>query len=424
MLKEKKFVIKKEYYEILEISAHSTTIEIQRSFERLCDEYVNINSTEPETRKNSAEILFALTKAYEVLTDPFQRLAYDERMFPKKPPFNNEVETIFKEGTRAFRNNDPDGAIRFFKEAVYLFPHRTIYRVHLAIAYNEKGWKESAEKELRMALKLDPNNEFAKEVVASLLFKLSDKKNAGLFSNKVNRQLAAIAAVLILVCGALVLSVPKLVGSLTSNNGGDQLTLEAEAMKLINAQQPTASVSMTQPVNSKPQQNVAKASAITISKLDDNFVPQGSVSDYSEQKVTKKTYYEGQSMVVVELKSGAVLTYKTQDLVGWKHNPKTNEPVVITKSGEIIPAPTNLSITLSNGKTVSPNEAGFPASAFPEYGVSEKEVAKAVENTNVQATTNSAPIAAPEVSVAAPAVAPPAQNVKLAPPPSLPGGNK
>src|SRR6188768_4128236 len=107
MIKAKKFVMEKGYYEILEVSPTATTIELQRSFERLCDEHVDINSAILADRKKSAEILFALTKAYEILTDPFQRLNYDERKFAhSKQPFNNEVETIFKEGLRSFRNSD------------------------------------------------------------------------------------------------------------------------------------------------------------------------------------------------------------------------------------------------------------------------------------------------------------------------------
>ena len=78
--KTRRLVNEKGYYEILEVSPHATTIEIQRSFERLCEEKIDIENQDNVLRKQSAEELYTLTKAYETLTDPFERLNYDERL--------------------------------------------------------------------------------------------------------------------------------------------------------------------------------------------------------------------------------------------------------------------------------------------------------------------------------------------------------
>ncbi|RZK13018.1 MAG: J domain-containing protein [Flavobacterium sp.] len=209
-VKTKNFVAGTGYYEVLEVSSVATTNEIQRSFERLCEEYVDIKDEDPQVRKSSAETLYILTKAYETLTDPFQRMNYDDRKYGSKQNNNNEVETIFREGMKASKASNNDTAIRFFKESVELFPHRPIYRVNLAIAYFEANNKEEAVKELRMALMLDPTNEFAQEVVAKLLFNVSDKKGIGFFINKANRQLVMAVAGMIVLVGTLYFGVPQI----------------------------------------------------------------------------------------------------------------------------------------------------------------------------------------------------------------------
>ena len=232
MSKTKKFVVENGYYEILEVSPTATTLDIQRAFENLCSQYVDIETLDNEKRKKSAETLFTLTKAYETLTDPFQRLGYDERRFGAKFPINNEVETIFREGLRYFKANDIESSIRFFKEAVYLFPHKTLYRVHLAIAYFEKDWREYTEKELRMALRLDPQNDFAQEVLARLLFKLSDRKTKAFFASKANQQLIIASISASLLIGFSIWGYPKLKSFLSNGLGNNKQDLVKTVAKL------------------------------------------------------------------------------------------------------------------------------------------------------------------------------------------------
>lgn len=411
-----RFVMEKGYYEILEIPSRSTTLDIRRAFENLCDEHVDIYSEDSETRKRSAEILFALTKAYEVLTDPFQRHAYDERKFGDNQPFNNEVETIFKEGLKAFRNNNLDNSIRFFKEAVYLLPHKVNYRVNLAIAYAEKGWKEYAEKELRMALKLEPENQFAQEVVARLLFRVSDKKKVGFLSQKVNRQLTAIAAASLLTCGVLVTGIPAMASLLNSK---EDKKPSVEELTEMNNQLPSE---MRKAIQNKA---AAKPKApVNISKLANDFVPSGEVYDYTNKEAVKKTFYSSQNMIVVEYKDGSILTYKTHDLLGWKKDLKTNTPVVITKANEIIPVSVTIPVTLSDGRTVTAADADFPAAAFPEYEINVKSAKAEVAPAPAAAApeTAAAPVENVQPAVQAPVaeVAPVSAVTTKAPPIGLP----
>ena len=80
-----------------------------------------------------------LTSAYEILSNPIQRSHYDIRTFGRgNLPINLRVENLFREGMKAFRKHKSDLATRYFKEITQLFPHRSLYRVHLAISYAEK----------------------------------------------------------------------------------------------------------------------------------------------------------------------------------------------------------------------------------------------------------------------------------------------
>ncbi len=369
-VKAKKFVSEKGYYEILEVSAVATTNEIQRSFERLCDEYVNIKDEDPQLRKTSAETLYTLTKAYEILTDPFQRMNYDDRRFGDKQNNNNEVETIFKEGLKASKLGNSETAIRFFKESVELFPHRPIYRVNLAIACFEAGDKDRAVKELRMALMLDPTNEFAHEVVAKLLFGVSDRKGfSGFFAVKSNQQLVALIASTVILTGGLYFGVPKIKMLYDKfMNSGSRISAKEKA-EIMKSKLPE---DLRQAIDSQSMQRLSNSSSpsgfiANINKLDDNYKPDGKFSDYSRQKAIKKTYYKDKDMVIVDYENGSILTYKPQDVIGWKMDLEKKVPVIISKGNEIIPVQTDIPVTLSDGKTVKPGEQGFPSRVFPEY---------------------------------------------------------
>lgn len=368
--KTKRLVNEKGYYEILEVSPHATTIEIQRSFERLCDEKIDLENADNNLRKQSAEELYVLTKAYEVLTDPFERLNYDERLFYDKLPLNNQVETIFKEGLRAFKAKDLEGGIRFFKEAVYLFPHKSLYRVHLAIAYSEKGWNDYAEKELRTALRLDPNNEFSQEVVAKVLFNMSDRKRIPFFQNRL--YVETLVVVLIAVIGASVwhvggAKVKMLVAKITIGKDAKTEKIQIETLKNSLPQDLRDSIDKKGTVFNRPK----TPEKMVINKLASDFKPQGQVYDYTSQKPIKRTYYPSQGLIMVDYASGNVLSYKIQDVLGWKIDPETQKPVIITKANEIIPVSVDLPVNFSDGKILKAGDVGFPNNIFPEYGGSD-----------------------------------------------------
>jgi curved DNA-binding protein CbpA len=362
MSKTKKFVVEKGYYEILEVTPACTTIELDRAFSRLFQEHVNINSEDESVRKKSAEILFNIAKAYEVLSDPFQRLNYDQRRFNGKLPFNNEVETIFKEGIKNYRQNKLDNAIHFLKEAVYLHPHKVVYRVNLAIAYFEKGLIQEATKQLRMSLKLEPDNRFAKEIVARLLFGVSDKKTLSFLSNKINRQIIIILSTLFLVGIISFFALPKIIKYIENSKNFKMKEEISYKIQEIKSQLPS---DFKQAVEKNKAQVKKVNKILNINKLPDEFKLEGKVYDYTNLKPIKKNYYSSQNMVVITYDDGTVTSYKVEDVIGWKYDLNNKLPVIITKSNEIIPVPGDLEVTLENGNKVLPGDKDFPSWAFP-----------------------------------------------------------
>lgn len=362
MSKTKKFVIEKGYYEILEVTPACTTIELDRAFTRLFEEYVNLDSEDEKERRRSAEILFNITKAYEILSDPFQRLNYDQRRFVNKLPFNNEVETIFKEGIKNYKQNNIDNAIRFLKEAVYLHPHKVVYRVNLAIAYFEKGLVKEATNQLRICLKLEPDNRFAKEVVARLLFGVSDKKILSFFSNKLNKQIIVTLSISILLVGILLFIVNKSIKFIENSKNLKKNQEISEKMSKIKSQLPS---DFKQAFEKSKMQIKKINKSSNLNKLPDEFKLEGQVYDYTNLKPVKKNYYSSQNIVVITYDNGIITSYKVEDVIGWKYDIKTQVPVVITKANEIIPVPSDLEVILEDGSKVLPGDNKFPSWAFP-----------------------------------------------------------
>lgn len=164
------FVLEPDYYQVLQLEPEATKPEVEQAFKRQ-SAALNLDQRAGNSRLENAEALLELTSAFEVLSDPMQRSHYDIRRFSRAQlPLADEVQQLFKSGVQAYRQNRLDLALRFYKETVRLYPHRSLFRVHLAIAFAEKSWLTNAENELESALRLDPEDRFAKETVARLLF--------------------------------------------------------------------------------------------------------------------------------------------------------------------------------------------------------------------------------------------------------------
>ncbi|MGE3727185.1 MAG: DnaJ domain-containing protein [Candidatus Sericytochromatia bacterium] len=377
---EQSYYAENDYYQLMGLTPEASSIQVVEAFEQQSAD-LNLNHPDQKERVRSAEKMLGLTQAYEVLNDPIQRSHYDLRQLGRKNlPISNQVDGLFKEAVKAFRQHQIEMALRYFKEISMLYPHRPLYRVHLAIAYAEKNWMSFAESELETALRLDPQYMFAKETVAHLLFKLPDKKHPG-GGNLLNRQVVALAATFVGLSVLLASGLPQqLIGGVLGRmNQATQEMLDPmkEAArkagkklhdeKDINSQLPQ---DMVQDLQQKQQAKSSQA-AVQIPDLGSDFKPEGQVYDYRKQKAKSKVFYPDQGVVVVTYEDGSILTYKPSELKGWKQDTETNQAVMVTRDNELIPAPASVPLKMPDGSAVDLSSAAFPAHLFPEYGPAE-----------------------------------------------------
>jgi len=86
-----------DYYDLLEIPRNASIIEIKRAYRRLIRQYhPDVVKQTPETLKKYQE----LTTAYEVLSDPRERVAYDRKIPKKKYPMTGLApDALWRETT-------------------------------------------------------------------------------------------------------------------------------------------------------------------------------------------------------------------------------------------------------------------------------------------------------------------------------------
>lgn len=361
-----------DYYLTMGVAADATSVEIQEVFHNR-SQGLKLDDPNPQMRLIAAERMLELTEAYEVLGDPIQRCRYEIHQFGRKNlPVNAQVDGLFKEAVKAFKQKQTELALRYFKEITLLYPHRPLYRVHLAICYAEKNWLSFAEAELETALRLDPDYMFAKETVARLLFKLPDRKVTR-HSSPLNRQAITVATAFVTLGILLVLGLPQQwLGGIfnqvqqtlnplrqAAKQAGQNIKAEHELKQQLPQD-------MVQELQQKQQTSQA-LQQIQIPELAPDFKPQGQVYDYRKQKAKSKTFYPDQGMVVVTYEDGSILTYRPAELQGWKEDAETKQAVMITRDNELIPAPASLPLTMPDGSPAPLDAPDFPAHLFPEY---------------------------------------------------------
>lgn len=87
----------KDYYEIMKVSRRATDAEIKKAFRKLANQYHPDKNPSRE-----AEALFKeINEAYEILSDPASRLAYDQRL--TGPSFHTYQSPNQRQPTRSYR---------------------------------------------------------------------------------------------------------------------------------------------------------------------------------------------------------------------------------------------------------------------------------------------------------------------------------
>lgn len=370
---EQSYFVEEDYYDVLLIRPEATQLEVKEAFEHLSK---GLNLTEPNLalRVMAAEKMLVLTQAYEVLSDPIQRSHYDLRHLGRKNlPVSDQVDGLFREAVKAYKQHQLEMALRFFKEISLLYPHRPLYRVHLAISYAEKNWMTFAEAELETALRLDPDFTFAKETVAHLLFQLPDKTVKS-HNNQLNREVALLAAGFVGLGFLLLSGVPqKFLGGVVgkvqqaTEEIMDPMKKAARKAGKNGANNDVTSQLPQDMVQELEAKNAQKSSQVNIPELGPDFKPEGQTYDYRKQKAKAKTFYPEQGIVVVTYEDGSILTYRPAELQGWQNDPETKQAVMVTRQNELIPAPASLPLKLPDGSEANLKAPDFPSQLFPEY---------------------------------------------------------
>ena len=163
-------VLEPDHYSRLGVPPEALDKEISKRFTE-ASQGLHLNSLSDGLRFDAAERLLVLTQSYELLSNPIERSHYDIRRFGREDlPLHPDVQEQFKAGLAAYRKHKLELALAHFKKAVEYYPHRPLFRIHLANIYYEKKWYSNVENELETALKLDPEDRFAKETIARLIF--------------------------------------------------------------------------------------------------------------------------------------------------------------------------------------------------------------------------------------------------------------
>lgn len=403
MLLDQAFLTDPNYYELLQLEPSATHSDVQKAFQEE-SMALNLKSADGEVRLQAAEKMLQLTRAYETLSDPMMRARYDLQTLGRvNAPSQERIEVLFKEGIRAWKRSETDLALRYLKEVASLYPHRPLYRVHLAIAYADKKWYNFTETELETALRLDPDYNFAKETIARLLFKMPDRQQRW-YQSSLNQKVALMTVGLVGLAVFIASGIPGGAIQKLTGGWGQEKALDAKA---IEAQLP------------EDMKQALSENAVTVTQIPyfpADYKPAGEVFDYTRLEAVNKAFYAAQNTVAITYKDGSVLTYKPAELKGWK---KVGDmPIMITANNELIPSPSSLPLKTGDGKPVDMTALDFPQPYFPEYF--DAPVAPAAASTSSQAAPSPA-TSAPDVKDA-PATSPQQTNPTEAPPPAQAGG--
>jgi curved DNA-binding protein CbpA len=157
------------HYEILGITPQASREEVKRSYFRLAKAYHPDRHFEEgmqEIKKELEELFSRITEAYDTLTTPAKRSAYDSILSgklqaavparPLKP--EEQAHRYFCQGKEAFEGKDFNKAVYFFESAASINPKNHIFLGNLGQALLcLSGQVHRAEEALRKAVTLEPD---------------------------------------------------------------------------------------------------------------------------------------------------------------------------------------------------------------------------------------------------------------------------
>jgi len=185
----------KNFYEILGVSTEATQEEIAAAFGAQMSRFRLADYRDLDLGRDYAkleEIHVILRRAFDVLSDPIQRLDYDRRIglggtLPETPsargwrPDPVTAELRYKDGIRAFQARQYQEAAAHFVAATNLAPEVAEYHVHAALALHlaeGEAARDRVEAHLNQALSVDADHPLAHEIAGRVRFESGDEDGA------------------------------------------------------------------------------------------------------------------------------------------------------------------------------------------------------------------------------------------------------
>jgi len=151
------------YYDVLNLKETATREEIKRAFYRAAKEFhPDRHYYLPEDMKGKLHKIFTyITTAYSTLSSPITRKEYDGRRAETKtapPPAKATAREKFETGLMKLRAGLLSEAETLFAEAAYYDGSKALHHYYYGMALSGRGDFRGAEKALRRALGIEPEN--------------------------------------------------------------------------------------------------------------------------------------------------------------------------------------------------------------------------------------------------------------------------
>ena len=190
----------RDYYDVRDVSRIATGDEIQDAYHKLARQYHpdRFHQVDAGLRAEIGSAFARIAQAYEVLSDPGQRSAYDNKRGPQsagraitKPEPRRESSApagkkedsraalSFRRGMEALAQTQFDEAARLLGEAATLEPREACYRAHYGRALTFRAnSRRIAESELQAALAIEPKNSSFRVMLAELYQRVGLRRRA------------------------------------------------------------------------------------------------------------------------------------------------------------------------------------------------------------------------------------------------------
>lgn len=190
----------RDYYDVLDVGREASADEIKDAYHTLARQFHpdRFHQGDAELLSRIGSAFARIAQAYEILGDPAQRAAHDQKRgtkagdgparkpAAKKPapttaPKKGEsrAEVSFRNGMAALERNQMDEAVRLLAEAASLEPREARYRAHYGHALvNRPNSRRVAETELQAAVTLEPNNASFRVMLAELYQSIGLRRRA------------------------------------------------------------------------------------------------------------------------------------------------------------------------------------------------------------------------------------------------------